>query len=120
MQHHFSAAENQAIDSWTDSELRKYLLSKGIVSPHSKHEELVQLAEKHGAKAHGAAYAASKSAASFASEATGAVKGAGDALAKNAHAAYYATINAPSLAYDTAAEKLQGEFDRPSVVIAEI
>lgn len=110
VQAHFSAAENQALDSWTDSELRKYLLTKGIVSPHSKHEELVLLAEKHGARAHGAAYAVSKSVSSAAAAATDVVKDAGNAMAHNAHAAYYSTINAPSLAYDTAAEALQGEF----------
>ena len=110
VQAHFTAAENQALESWTDSELRKFLLTKGIISPHSKHEELVVLAEKHGARAHGAAYAASKSVSSAAAAATDVVKNAGNAVADNAHAAYYSTVNAPSLAYDTAAEKLQGEL----------
>lgn len=114
VQHHFAAQKDNLLSSWTDSELRRFLLSKGVVSPHSKREELVLLAEQYGADSKDGFADATHSVASAASHASSAVSSAASAAASsvsdNAQAAYYAATNAPSLAYDTAAEKLQGRF----------
>lgn len=113
MQHHFAAQKDNALSAWSESELRRFLLSKGIVSPHSKREELELLARQHGASAKAGFADATNTVASAASQASSAVSSAAAAAANSVSettsSAYYAAANAPALAYDTAAETLQGE-----------
>ncbi|KAK4048403.1 hypothetical protein OIV83_004749 [Microbotryomycetes sp. JL201] len=113
VQHHFGNAANSALSGWSESELRKFLLDKGIISPHSTRDELESLARQHGAQAKAHASGASASVSSAASVVSSGVSSAASAAATavqdNANSAYYAAINAPSLAYDTAAEALQGK-----------
>jgi len=77
------------VDAWTDSELREFLLKNGIVAPSSKAEELRILAKQQLEKTPGYASQASASASSLGAQATAAL---GEA--------YYASADAPRLAYD--------------------
>jgi hypothetical protein len=77
------------VDAWTDSELREFLLKNGIVAPSSKAEELRILAKQQLEKTPGFASQASASASSLGAQATAAL---GEA--------YYASADAPRLAYD--------------------
>lgn len=98
---HFEHLKASAYDAYSDSELRKYLLDKGIVSPQSKREELIQLAKENG-------FQASKTVDSAWAKATDAVEDAAHAVADNASAAFYAVVDAPGDAYDYVAAKFDG------------
>ena len=85
------------VDAWTDSQLREFLLKNGIVAPSSKAEELRVLAKQQLEKTlPGYASQASASASSLGAQATGAL-----------NEAYYASADAPRIAYDY----LSGAFD---------
>lgn len=80
------------VDSWTDSELREFLLKNNIISPSSKTEELRLLAVK---KLDDLAHVAAS------------VK---DTTVDNVvDAAHYAVHDAPRIAYDFASAALEGE-----------
>lgn len=98
---HFDHLKATAYDAYSDSELRKYLLSKGVVSPQSKREELIKLAKDYG-------FEASKTVDSTWAKATDAVEGAAHAVADNASAAFYAVVDAPGDAYDYVSHKFDG------------
>lgn len=89
----FDNIQNNAVDNWTDSQLRAFLLEKGIVKPASKREELLLLAKEYGATAHGAF--------------DDAVNTASETLSS----AWYAATDAPKLAYDYTAVKVDNARD---------
>lgn len=74
----FTSVKDDSFDTWTESDLRSWLLERGIVSPNSKQEELVLLAKHHYNDYQNAAKQwgewASASASSAASTATDSVK----------------------------------------------
>jgi len=74
----FTSVKDDSFDTWTESDLRSWLLERGIVSPNSKREELVLLAKHQYTDYQNAAKQwgewASASASSAASEATDTVK----------------------------------------------
>jgi hypothetical protein len=120
----FGQASDDIYSSWTDSQLRAYLLENGVISPSSKREELIVQAKQFqksasasGKSAYGeatktanAAYVtASHNAASGASAASSAVSSAASVASDTLSSAYYAATNAPHHAYDYASKRLNGE-----------
>lgn len=93
---------DSAASQWSDSDLRQFLLEKGVISPSSKREELLLLAREYGLEA-------SKSVTSAWAASTNAAEKVGDSIADNASAAYYAVTDAPGQAYDYVADSLQGK-----------
>lgn len=89
----FGNAQQNVVENWSDSQLRQFLLEKGIVKPASKREELVLLAHEYGA---GAQHAFDS-----------AVNSASNSLS----AAWYATTDAPRLAYDYTSQRLDNARD---------
>jgi len=100
----FDNAQASAYDTFSDSQLRKFLLDKGIISPSSKREELVVLARQNGLEA-------SRTAESAWARTTDAATDAAHAVTDNASAAYYAAVGAPAQAYDYAAGLLDDARD---------
>ena len=91
-----SAPSSGIVDAWTDSELREFLMMHNIVAPSSKSEELRVLAKQKVDDLGGYGLHASASASSLAAQAT-------DKISE----AYYATTDAPRVAYDY----VSGAFD---------
>lgn len=90
-QNAFQGQRSGLVDSWTDSELRSYLLEQGIISPSSKREELLVLAkQKYGTASNSASSAAgraSNSASSAASRASNTASSAAGRASKSASSA---------------------------------
>lgn len=89
----FADSQQSTVDAWTDSQLRSFLLEKGIVKPASKREELLLLAREYGA---------------------GAQHMYDDAVAtasQTLSSAWYAATDAPKVAYDYTAIKLDNAKD---------
>lgn len=111
----FDNAQQTAYDAYSDSQLRKFLLDKGIISPASKREELIVLARQHGLEASRSADSAWARATDTAGDAAQAVAdAAGDAahaVGDNVSAGYYAALNAPVQAYDYVAGVLDDSRD---------
>jgi hypothetical protein len=95
---------DSVVDSWTDSQLRAYLLEQGVISPSSKREELVVLAKQRYNDAGNIASQASKSVTSAYSAAT-------HAASETISSAWYAATDAPVQAYDYTAAKLNDASD---------
>lgn len=91
---------------WSESDLRQFLLEKGVISPSSKREELVLLAKEYGLDA-------SKSVTSAWAASTDAAGRAADAVTDTASAALYAVTDAPAQAYDYVADSLDSKFPPP-------
>lgn len=100
-QHVLKDSQDAAYASWSDSQLRQYLLDQGVISPSSKREELVQLAREYGLEA-------SKSVSSTYARATAA---AGDAAHTVESAAHYAVVTAPAEAYDYLSDQFDNARD---------
>ncbi|GAA6042300.1 hypothetical protein NBRC10512_002587, partial [Rhodotorula toruloides] len=103
-QHVLQDARDGAYDTWSDSQLRQFLLDKGVISPSFKREELVQLAREYGLEA-------SKTAESAWARTTDAAADAAHAVAENTSAAFYAVVDGPAQAYDYVAGKLEDTRD---------
>lgn len=118
----FGATTDAVYSTWSDSQLRDFLLQHGVISPSSKREELLLLAKQQGRHAQGAYHTATSvvgqatdsvsSGASVASSAvSSAASAATSAVVDTASAAFYTAIDAPSLAYDFVAEQLSDGKD---------
>jgi len=99
-QYYFDSAASQ----WSDSDLRQFLLEKGVISPSTKREELLLLAREYGIDA-------TKSVSSAWAASTDAASNVGDAIVDNASSVFYAVADAPSNTYDYVADTLQGESE---------
>lgn len=95
---------DSVVDSWTDSQLRAFLLEKGVVSPSSKREELTVLAKQYYNDAGNVASQASASASSAYGSAT-------QVASESLSSAWYAATDAPAQAYDYTAGKLNEASD---------
>jgi hypothetical protein len=92
------------VSSWTDSELRKFLLEHGVISPASKREELELQAKEFLSSASSAGAAATSNVASAASSV---VSQASDTISS----AWYAATDAARLPYDYTSAKLEDAKD---------
>ena len=86
------------VDAWTDSQLREFLLKNNIVAPSSKTEELRILAKQRIDEIAKVGNQATNSASSLASQATNKIS-----------EAYYASGDAPKIAYDYLSAAIDGE-----------
>lgn len=89
----FADSQQSTVDAWTDSQLRSFLLEKGIVKPASKREELLLLAREYGAGAHQL------------------YDDAINTASQTLSSAWYAATDAPKVAYDYTVIKLDNAKD---------
>lgn len=102
------SAQEAAWSTRSDSQLRKFLLDKGIISPSSTREELIVLARQYGASAEQGIQSGFASVSDAAQSGAASVNQAGRTAASSLSSAYYSATDLPKLAYDHAASAIDG------------